>query len=392
MTRFRFLARIAAVATIAACVMPGCIGDGNVISYDPTLAIIDARTQLYQAADNSNPAYRSNAIEALAEVEGYKAGGVFKQALDDPKPLVRFAAAMAIGDAKYTPALEKLLKMANPSERLEPDKRVFCAVIYALHQLGNDDYAGELGELMFDEQEEVRADAVLAMGKMGDASAIGPLNTLLTDERKENVKLVIVEALALLGDQKSAAMLETHIRRRFIEDQLIAINAMAESPSSRSPHVLYNTMMRVKEEVIVRCAAAASLAKIGHPEEYGYRLCVNALEHPREIMREKSGENRPITRMDVVRLQQIAALSLGDMERNDAVAVLLPALKLEEPSVRIAAARSILKLLGTPEPEKIQETAESQDTAEPDDEPEETEKTAPPAEDKPKLHRAGGKD
>ncbi len=413
MIRFMFLAQIAAAVT-ASCVMPGCV-DGRK-SYDPTLAIIDARAQLYQDADNIGQTdgsksadaiaeartCRSNAIEALAEVEGAKAGGVFMQALKDKDPMIRFAAAMAIGDTRYAPALNYLKKMADPAERFEPDKRVFCAVIYALHKLGNDDYASELGTLLFDPQQEVRADVALVMGKMGEESAIEPLNTLLSDEREDSVKLVIVESLALLGDQKSASMLETHIKRRFIEDQLIAINAMAKTPTQHSAYVLYNVMTRLKEEVIVRCAAAGALAKIGHPENYGYELCVNALQHPEEIMREKSGEGRPITAVEIRRLQQVAAMSLGDMGRNDAVAVLLPVLKSDKPAVRIAAARSILKLLSTPEPKPTSDKAEPENIAKPDEtaksekkSPEETkdaEDGETPADDRPRLHTAGGKD
>jgi len=360
----------------------GCAKPEPRMAVDATRAYIDARVKLFQAADANDPVVRSQGMEALVETIGYQAGGVFKQALSDKYPSVRFAAAMAIGDVKYKPALATLVKMAKEAES---DKRVFIAVIYALCRLGNTDYASQLGTLLFDTEREVRADAALVMGKLGEPSAIGPLKTLYGQEQDPAVQLALVEALASLGDNKSADVLEAYAKMSFLDLQLVAIPAIARSGSPRAVAAL-RRLLPERQPPRVRVAAAGALAKLGIVDERTYELCCRAAEDARGVLQKTFGKNRKIPAVKVYSLQRLAALSLGQTNREPAVDVLYPLLNSPDGSVRVAAAMSILKLLAAykgPSQLTEQPAQQAQQPPEPD---------IPPARKRPKLHSAGGRD
>ena len=205
--------------------LAGCNGEGpQQMTLEPERAYVDARTTLLQAADSADPVARAHAMEAIARTLGAQAGDVLLEGLNDDSPVVRFAAAMAIGDVGYKPAAEKLLEMAREAE---PDRRVLPAILYALHELGDDRYATHLARLLFDKQKEVRANAALAMGKMGEPSAIEPLRKLLRDEQDVGVQMEIVEAMAALGNERSRHMLEAYTKTQFMDDRLRAIQALS---------------------------------------------------------------------------------------------------------------------------------------------------------------------
>ncbi len=314
------------------------------MSTDPDKARIDARTMLYKAAENPNPEVRCHAIEALGKTMGKHAGGIYMQALNDKNPAVRFAAAMVIGDIKYKPAKDRLQKMASGKgvEGAEPDKRTYCAVLYALHELGNDTHTGDLTELLFDREAEIRANAALAMGKMGKPSAIEPLEALLADEKDPAVKLQITESLAMLGDSRSAEMLEAYTKGLFLDLRLAAIPAVAKYSPKRA-QTLCTNLLDDRHPPRVRVAAAGALARTGMVSDLAYQLCIRAAKEPRKMMRE-TYENKKLTSVEINSLQRLAAIALGRMDRPKAADVLYPLLKSNEGAIRVAVAMSILRL------------------------------------------------
>ena len=172
----------AVLGLIAVGVLSGCTKSKTPL-VDRQKAYVDAQTKLKQAADDPDPVTRANAMEAISKTNGAKAGAVYKQALGDKYPAVRFAAAMAIGDVKYRGAIDTLRGMAKAEgldTRAEPDKRVFSAVVYALERLGDSSHTSELGGLLFDDEKEVRANAAMIMGRLGEKSASVPLETRLS--------------------------------------------------------------------------------------------------------------------------------------------------------------------------------------------------------------------
>ena len=365
-------------------------GDPIAPKIDPAKARVDARTALRRAAEDPDPFTRSYAMEALAQTLGAQAGGVFKQALRDEKPNVQFAAAVAIGDANVLAAKPDLVRMA---EAEGPDKRVFCGVIYGLHRLGENKYTGELGRLLSHREAEVRANAAMIMGRMGEPSAIGPMKSILEDEQSDLVKVNLVEALAKLGDTANAQMLEAYTKGFDVPIRLIAIESLGRRGSRRAAAVL-EELLDTRHPARVRVAAAGELARIKHDAgkatataSESYRLCVSGVRTPKAVMDASVGREDPTAGEEVLQsLRRLAAMALGWTRQASAVDVLHPLLASEDGGVRVASAMSILRVLGSgsaapggpPAPEDVAATQPTQ--------PPEAPKPSP------KLHSAGGKD
>lgn len=370
----------ALLGTCAVTFLGGCTLFGPRLAMDPRRARIDARTALYQAADDPDVATRVHGIEAMAEVLGERASGVFVQNLDDASPVVRFAAAMAIGDIRHAQVKPKLLVMAGKGE---PNKLVFIAVAYALARLDCLSSAAgtELGKMLTDQEKDVRGQVALVMGKMGEVSAIAFLKAVLEDEREPMVRLQIIESLAMLGDERSASVLEAFTKSQFMDERLVAIPAMAKARYRRAPIILRG-LLDDRQPPPVRVAAAGALAMLGEVDGSGYLFCVSAAQDPQRVLASAYGGARQVTPTDVTSLQGLAAISLGWMKQEGAVQVLHPLLQSKEGGVRVAAAMAILRLLGTDD----LEAARPGRTGRPGSE----DSSAPPK--TPKLRTAGGKD
>jgi len=353
----RRTARFVAVAFMSA-VACGCAAP-KAASVGTQSAFIEARSLLLRSAQEEDAVTRMEAMEALANTLGKQAGDIYMQGLcESSMPTVRFAAAMAIGDCRYEPAKTALISMARKGE---PNKIVFCAVIYALHQLGNDQFTGDLGALLFDAEKEVRASAALAMGKMGEPSAVKALKRLALLEEKitgsDLVKIQVNESLALLGDQAAAMRLEADAKVPS-DGQMVAIDGLGKIGTWRTIRVLDN-LLGSGNSPRVRVAAAGALARTGEVDEESFRLCVETAVNPQQTMRKAAGPNRRLDNIEISSLQRVAAISLGLMKRPQAVNSLAPLLNNPDGGVRVAAAMSILRLtLPTAKPEPPRPPAE----------------------------------
>ena len=336
------MSRLALLAAVLLACISGCVSQAA-RPLESSKADIDARTTLLKAAEDSDPVVRMHAMEAMATTLGASAGGTFVQGLSDPMPSVRFAAAMAIGDAAYAPASSRLLSMAKN----EPNKIVYAGVIYALHQLGNDQFTGELGQLLFDRESQVRSCAALAMGRLGEPSATRPLRRLQQIEKDEVVQIQIEESLALLGDQAAAMRLEANAKTPSAA-QMVAIDALGKVGSWRALRVLED-LIAGENPPRVKVAAAGAMARAGRVDNESYQLCITAVISPEAVIRRTAGANRYIDPVEFSSLQRLAAISLGMMGRQQAIGALHPLLSCSDGSLRVAAAMSILKILAPPQ-------------------------------------------
>lgn len=370
------------VGVISSALLVGCGSGRQEETIDPAKAYIDAKTVLLQSADDTDPGTRSHAIEALATALGAEAGATFTQALEDENPAVRFAAALAIGDTEHKPALPALLKMAQ-TKTGERDKRVFCGVIYALYRLGNDEHARDLGKLLFDDEREVRMDAALAMGRMGEPSAMGPLKTLLANEQDDGVRIQVTESLSLLGDSRCAEVIEAYTKGYFLDLRLAAIPALGRAGGTRAPRTL-KQLTQDRHPSRVRVSAGGELARLGHFDQDAYDLCVASVKDPAKVLEEASKRSKRAADKDAASLKRLAILSLGWMGRQDVVSLLHPLLKSKDGGVRVAGTLSMLRLLKAyrPAPASPKEPASRPAAKSPE---------TRPAKEKPKLHTAPAK-
>ena len=324
----------------AAILMAGCEAPAKELRIAPTRAYVDARWVLLQAAEDPDPQVRTHALEALAVTEGKAVGAVFVQSLKDDRVPVVAAAAMAIGECRYAPALPELVKLArNP----KTPPKLMCALIYALHRLGNDEFTNTLGALLHHRDKFVRAEAARIMGKMGVPSAVGPLKSLQRDDFEVVVRLNVAEALAMLGDKRSLGLLEAFTKSQFLEDRLIAVAALGKLRHARSVYVLQRLVREADQDPIVRVAAAGSLAELGRSEGKEYLL--KALRDPEGVLRKARGKGAEIRKTEVVTLQTLAILGLEKLGDVLAVDLVHPLLSSKQGAVRVAAARAILRLL-----------------------------------------------
>ncbi len=363
---------------------------------DRNKAYVDARTALFQLAQDKDPATRANAIEALSTTLGTDVGEVYQQGLSDQSPLVRFASAMAIGDLKYEPAKPTIQRMVKDREdepvKAEPDKRVFCALLYALHELGDDSITGQLAPLLYDSEPEVRSQAAMAMGKMGDPSAISPLKSMLVNEQNEAAKIQVTESLAVLGDSRSAEVIEAYTKGYFLDLRLAAIPAMANTRSPRAQRVLKELTV-AREPARVRVMAAGQMAKMGYADPDMFEFCVEALQYPESTLKKSAKSSRRAADSDAGSLRQLAALAVGWYGNEEALSALQPLLRAGQGPVRVAVATSTLRIIDRHGPSaRPAMTPEAPlSPADPIIAPAGS-ATSRPSVEKPKIRTAGGKD
>ncbi len=303
-----------------------------------------AQAELRRAASDRAPATRAAAMEAIGQVLAAQGGDLLEQGLDDAEPGVRFAAAMAIGDAKHRPALGALAAKIKPQTG-ERDRRVFCAVLYALFRLGNLSHLGDLADLLKDPEPAVRANAAMVMGKIGNPSAVGPLKSVLVDETNETAQYNMTEALAALGDSRSQALLEGFARGVYLDLRLAAIPAIARFQTLYAKPALRDILAHA-HSTRVRVSAAGALASMGEYDPQGYDLCIQSCKNPKVMMEHGAVEDPAASDVELSSLQQLAARSLGWMNKPQAVPTLEDLMHHADPPVRVMAAMSIIRILG----------------------------------------------
>lgn len=378
-----FVSLSAGCCLLISLLSAGCYFQSQDIRVDPVRTYRDARTTLYQAAEDPDPRVRTKALEALADSEGSAAGAIMLQSLRDDHMPVRFAAAMAVGDVRYAPAKPVLLAMIQDTDT--PPK-LKCAIIYALHRLGDDSYTGQLGGMIRDEDKWVRATAAMVMGRMGEPSAKTPLRSLQRTDHNPVVQLQAVEALAQLGDERSLVLLEAFTKSQYMEDRIIAVQSLGRLTNARSVFILRQLLRDKNQEPAVRAAIVGSLARMG--ERVGIELPLRAIADPKRVLRRFRGKDVRIRPMEVTSLRIIAILAMEYVPDTAVADTLAPFLRSPNGAVRVAAAKALLRMLRAYKlsAEPLEQPAATKPAVE------ENEDGKAPAPAKPRLHSAGGKD
>lgn len=308
-------------------------------------ARVDARTTLQQAAVSNDAMTRAHAMEAISQVLGRSGGSLLLQGLTDRYVVVRYAAAMGLGDIRYEAAEGRLLEIVrNP----QSDQRVVCAAIYGLSRLGNTEYANQLAALLHSDFALGRASAAEVMGKMSEPSAIGPIKSAYAQEEDPAAQVAMVEALARLGDTRSIRVLESFAKGYLLDLRLVAIPALAEIHAPRAGLIL-KRLQESDSPPRVRVAAAGALGKLGLANQQSYDLCRYGLGYPARVLQEAYGEGKVVSQHEADSLARLAAMGLGKIGKPQAVPALHRQLDNPNGGVRVAAAMAILKILAPPD-------------------------------------------
>jgi len=279
---------------------------------------------LHQAAVNellaecgaSDPFIRSNAIEGLSEASPVDAPGPILNGLNDAKPNVRYAAAIAAGELRLKSAYRPLLAMAE-----DPDLRVQVAVRFALHRLGDVRLSHQLEAFSLDNDPRVRAVTAQVLGMLKEPSAVKVLLPMLQDPVAAN-RLQVAEALWRLGNEQGLDALVGFSLSAYPDDQIIAIMGLAEPHDDRVIGQIRGAL--TSDFMEVSLVAARAMGMLGSDE--GWNVAV------------------PMVKSDDPRRRSLAALALGAIGRTDLQPILAPLLKDSEATVRISAATAILEL------------------------------------------------
>lgn len=147
---------------------------------------------------------RAAAAEALGALRQPAAGEALVEALEDPAPEVRRAAVLAVAQLKWASAGAGLARRLG----VDQDAQVREHAAYALGELGGSPWVDILaGALARDPSSRVRLNAADALGK---ARAQGSLEALVAglEDQDVHVREAVAVALGRLGDARAVAPLE----------------------------------------------------------------------------------------------------------------------------------------------------------------------------------------
>lgn len=275
-----------------------------------------AREQIAASARSSDTVTRCQAIEAAQNGLGMEGTEIILAGLDDPKPLVRFAAALAAGGLRLEPARPKLIVLAE-----DADPNVRIAVRYGLHRLGDYSRSHDLEQLSVFPDPYVRRNVVMVLGLLGEKSAVRILWPMQRDSDGA-VRIQVAEALWRLGNESGLNNLAALVVSEAPDDQIIAVLALASAGDSRVRGYPRGKLTTPYDEV--NLAAARALGMLGSDEGYGVAM---------KGVRSSDGRQRGL-----------AALALGAIGRADAQPALSALLDDKEESVRLAASLAVLQL------------------------------------------------
>ena len=272
--------------------------------------------ELSTAKASPNPLIRAHALEGMKDSVGANAGDAIVSGLYDDAAVVRFAATMASGELKLEAARKPLLALVD-----DVDASVRVGARFALHRLGDVSRSHDLEISAKDPLPRTRGDTALALGLIGEPSAVNVLIPMLADPNPA-VRLQVAEALWRLGREDGLERLVSYSISGHADEQMIALLALAAPRDRRVLGHITGNLVNDYEEVALVAARAAGM--LGSDAGYGVALNGYKSKDPRQRM--------------------LAALAFGAIGRTDAQDELAQLLKDPDHDVRLAAATALLQM------------------------------------------------
>ena len=286
---------------------------------------------LIQACDSTYALLRANALEAMREVPD-QIGPFVRRGLVDQNRGVRFVATMTIGQLQ----LKQLAHLLEPLLQDE-SQSVQAAAIFAMHRCGHEANLNPLAEMIQSDDPEVRANAAMVLGELGDDSAAAMLRQALRRgmnrvplARAKLVNLQFAEALVKLGHEEEIGAIRAALFVPPEQGELAALACMVcgRLRDGRAIPDLSN-LARSTEPVTrsaeIRMAATWALAQIAAD--------LAPIEIPQKY-----------AKSDQFQLRAQAASTLGELGDPMAYPTLAALLQDPNPLVQVAAAGAILRL------------------------------------------------
>jgi HEAT repeat protein len=287
---------------------------------------------LAEALDSLDPRIRANAIESMRYAPRDDLAYAIRLGLGDENRGVRFVSAMLIGEKEVCGnaiLLEPLL--------LDQSKSVQAAAMYSLYRCGEKVNLNPIAEMLSSNDPELRGNAAIILGRLGNPSAINLVRAASRDEmygilpiRRRLINLQLSEALVLLGEKDEIQVIRAAIFSAASEAEVTALacqivgrlHDVTVLPTLESL-ASDNTPHRQPDEV--QLVAATAVAEIA-PSRM-----------PTEIVLRYSSSQEP-------RLRAQCAVALGTQGNRLSLGPLALLLKDRDPLVQIAAAGAILRI------------------------------------------------
>lgn len=327
MRSLTFLIAMSLIVPMAGCLdeeqstshRPGYIaqGSGMIKMRDTALNIIK------DGLKDSNGLIQMHAIEVVSTSKRLELMPYVTEMLRSDSVLVRFAAATAVGDIRYTPsefAVRRLLNDKNHNVRI--------AAAYALAKLGKIEMGNVVRKGLESNDQTVRANAAMLLGKLGSYRDIKLLKAVLRkDDSTDKVKLQSVESMAMLGDKSVFRdKLWPLLISKYADDRLIGISGMGALGTYEAKNAILSMLHDDVPEV--RLAAAGELGKLG--DRSGKMEVESYLQDKSGIV---TGQGK-----------QLAAVAIGQIKDKSLTKYLPRLMKSNSKSLRLTAARSVLLL------------------------------------------------
>ena len=287
---------------------------------------------LLQAARSPDPSQRANSLEALSS-ERAALKDVLRESLGDPNRGVRFAACMCAGRSR----MESMGNLIEPLA-LDESGSVRAAALFALSRLGRRVDLTPLAALAMSDDPEVRGNAVLVLGELGDRSAIPLVEAAAGRPLKSGdvtrariVDLQCAEALAKLGQRQALDPIRAALFAPSEQAELIAlacqmVGEIRDEGARGGLMRLWNADGGSLRPPEIRLAAATALARLGEPDMRPVLVMARMVQSAPDPF---------------IRAQ--AATALGWIPTPEAQALLAPMLRDRNPYVQISAAGAWLR-------------------------------------------------
>jgi HEAT repeat protein len=295
----------------------------------------DALATLMRGAADPADAICVRAVEALQDAAPRDGAPYFRELLKDEYAGVRFASLMALASLSDDQAIDRIRKMAAD----DPDTSVRAAAALALFRAGDASRLPDLADwLMRHDNAGVRGNVAIVLGRSGTPDAVALLRAAERTERIESVRLQILEAMTLLGDESASGKLGLIGLSSTGQKMVFALMAVAEAREPRM-RKLFEDQFRMGRYPEVRLAAAYGLARLG--DDAGLIYAVDQLRWARA---DPDSSEPPA--QQVSRIRMLAARVLGALGDERALAPLRHVIQSEaDHSARIAAARASLSII-----------------------------------------------
>ena len=287
---------------------------------------------LLQAARSPDPSQRANSLEALSS-ERAALKDVLRESLGDPNRGVRFAACMCAGRVR----LESMGNLIEPLA-LDESGSVRAAALFALSRMGRRVDLTPLAALAMSDDPEVRGNAVLVLGELGDRSAIPLIEAVAGRPLKSGdvtrariVDLQCAEALAKLGQRQALDPIRAALFAPSEQAELIAlacqiVGEIRDEGARGALMRLWNADGGSLRPPEIRLAAATALARLGEPDMRPVLVMTRMVQSAPDPF---------------IRAQ--AATALGWIPTPEAQTLLAPMLRDRNPYVQISAAGAWLR-------------------------------------------------